>query len=235
MSLLQFQCRHRYASGFELDFAFEMRERVTALSGPSGSGKTTTLALIAGLVRPSSGYIRLADRVLLDTANGVHVRPERRGIGLVHQDHLLFPHLSVRRNLRYGLARQTRQTRKTRQPRREIALADVVEMLELKELLDRYPHTLSGGQRQRVALARAILRSPDLLLMDEPLSSLDIPLRDRVLAYVERAICEFAIPTLIVTHDDAVARRLASEIVYVRDGSTDSTATDRAADTVADA
>lgn len=212
MSFLHFHCRHSYPSGFAFDFAFEMRERVTALFGPSGSGKSTTLGLLAGLLRPCAGCIRLADRVLLDTAKGIRVRPEERGIGLVHQDHLLFPHVTVRRNLHYGLARR---------PRREIALADVLEMLELRELLDRYPHTLSGGQRQRVAVARAILRGPDLLLLDEPLSSLDVPLRDRVLAYLERAIREFAIPTLVVTHDLAVANRLASDVVYIRDGKRD--------------
>lgn len=207
MTLLHFQCRHRYPSGFELDFAFELRERVTALCGPSGSGKSTTLALIAGLLRPSAGFIQMADRVLLDTAKGVCVRPELRGIGFVHQDHLLFPHMSVRRNLRYGIARQRRR------PRPAVGLDIVVEMLELEHLLDRYPHTLSGGQKQRVALARAILRGPDLLLMDEPLSSLDVPLRDRVLAYLERAIRELDIPTLVVTHDRAIAARLASDVI----------------------
>lgn len=209
MSLLHFNCLHRYPTGFELDFAFEMTEGVTALFGPSGSGKSTTLALIAGLLRPSRGTIRLADRVLLDTARGVCVRPENRGIGFIHQEHLLFPHLTVKKNLQYGLRRR---------PRRRLALRDVVEILELEGFLDRYPHSLSGGQRQRVAIARAILRGPDLLLMDEPLSSLDEPLKDRILAYLEQVIAEFRIPTLLVTHDQTTALRLATEVVHLRDG-----------------
>jgi molybdate transport system ATP-binding protein len=218
MTLLEFQCRHRYPSGFTLDLSLEMREPVTALCGPSGSGKSTTLALVAGLLRPAAGLIRLADRVLLDTAKGTWVRPEQRGIGFIHQDHLLFPHLTVQRNLRYGFSRQTRQTRRKRGSRGAIAMSDVVETLELADLLERYPHTLSGGQRQRVAVARAILRGPDLLLMDEPVSSLDAPLRARVLDYLARAIAEFEIPALVVTHDAAVAERLAGEVVYVEDG-----------------
>src|SRR5206468_3923876 len=126
--------------------------------------------------------------------------PERRRIGVVFQDHLLFPHMTVEENLRFGLGRPSS---------RAIDMKRVVEILEIGELLPRQPHTLSGGQQQRVALGRAILRGPELLLMDEPLTALDEGLKDRVLGYLERAVAEWRIPTLFVSHDQADVRRLA--------------------------
>src|SRR5690606_35642680 len=155
--------------------------RVTALVGPSGAGKSTILSLIAGLLRPEFGTIRLEGRVLLDTAAQVCVAPEGRQIGLVFQDHLLFPHLTVEQNLRYGLRRR---------PARTIEFAKLVAILELEGLLQRSPRTLSGGQRQRVALGRAMLRGPELLLMDEPLTALDERLKVQILDYLKRAIYE---------------------------------------------
>src|SRR5262249_13542340 len=150
---------------------------VLGLFGPSGSGKSTVFALIAGILRPQEGVIRLADRVLVDTAAGVCLPPERRHIGVVFQGHLLFPHLTVRSNLQYG--RRVRHDR-------PMDLERVAEVLEIGALLDRRPGTLSGGQQQRVALGRALLRGPELLLMDEPLTGLDEGLKERVLTYLER-------------------------------------------------
>jgi molybdate transport system ATP-binding protein len=184
---------------------------VTALFGPSGSGKSTTLALIAGLVQPRYGRIVLGDRVLLSTSDHVCLRPESREIGFVFQDHLLFPHLTVSSNLRYGAKRR---------PVRQFEFQRVVEILELVSLLDRYPHTLSGGQRQRAALGRAILRGPELLLMDEPLTALDEGLKDRILNYLERVIAEYHIPTLFVSHDQTDVRRLADHVVVLEGGRT---------------
>src|SRR5436309_3594081 len=157
MSLLDFRCQLTYPSGFHLDAAFAMDHPVTAICGPSGSGKTSILSIIAGLRRPDQGTVRLGKRLLEDRANGVHVAPEKRRIGYVFQDQLLFPHLSVRRNLLYGWKRRAAEAR-------PVDFDRAVKILELTDCLERLPHTLSGGQRQRVALARALLCGPELLL-----------------------------------------------------------------------
>lgn len=200
MSALSFRARHRYRSGFQLEAAFELEEGVAALVGPSGSGKTTLLSVIAGVIRPDEGFVRLGDHTLLDTHHGIHVPPEQRQVGFVFQDQLLFPHLSVRGNLLYG---------QRRRPFRAVDLGRVVEVLDLKELLSRSPATLSGGEGQRVALGRAILRGPELLLLDEPLTGLDEPLKARILEYLERTFAEWKIPTLFVSHDPTQVERLA--------------------------
>src|SRR5262249_23562555 len=150
-------------------------------------------------------------RLLEDRATGIHLAPENRRIGYVFQDHLLFPHLTVGRNLLYGWNRRPRGAT-------AIEYRRVGEVLELRELLDRYPHTLSGGQRQRVALGRALLSAPELLLLDEPLVSLDAPLKDRVLDYVEQVLKEWKIPTLYVTHDSRDVQRLAQHVVHLNQG-----------------
>jgi len=182
MSLLSFQCRHRYRGGFDLDVRFELSDPVTSLFGPSGSGKTSLLGIIAGFLRPDAGRVLLGERVLLDTQQGICLRPEQRKIGVVFQDHLLFPHLKVEANLRYG--------QRHRRGRRSIEMDRVVDVMELGSLLDRYPSNLSGGERQRVAIGRALLSGPELLLMDEPLASLDASLKVRILAYLERVVDE---------------------------------------------
>ena len=207
MPRLHFDCRLRYPSGFTLAAAFTAADGVTALFGPSGSGKSTVFALIAGTQRPDAGAIRLGEQVL--AGDGVCLPPERRRIGVVFQDHRLFPHLSVRDNLCFGLGRAGA---------RPIALERVVDILEIGALLDRRPNTLSGGQQQRVSLGRAILRGPELLLMDEPLTALDEGLKDRVLAYLERVVAEWGVPTLFISHDQAEVRRLASQVVVLEAG-----------------
>jgi molybdate transport system ATP-binding protein len=206
---LSFDCRLRRPSGFELAMRFEAGTGVTALVGPSGSGKTTALSLIAGLLRPDAGSIRLNGSVLTDRAAGVFVRPEDRRVGCVFQEQLLFPHLSVRQNLLFGHGRRSS---------RPMDFGRVVSVLEIGELLSRRPDTLSGGQRQRVALGRALLRGPELLLMDEPLAALHVELKDRILTYLERAIQEWRIPTLVVSHDPADVRRLDDQVVVVDSG-----------------
>jgi molybdate transport system ATP-binding protein len=211
MPVLSFQCRHRYAGGFELDMSFEIAQHFTSLFGPSGSGKTSVLSIIAGLLRPRQGSVRLNDRILLDTADGVCMTPTSRDIGLVFQDALLFPHLTVERNLRYGQQHR-------RGPRRSVEFSRVVEVLELGSLLQRYPRNLSGGEKQRVALGRALLSGPELLMMDEPLASLDDPLKGRILGYLEGVVAEWAIPTLFVTHSQAEVRRAAEWVVVIDQG-----------------
>jgi molybdate transport system ATP-binding protein len=211
MSLLEFKCRLRYPSGFQLDASFSMDQPVTAICGPSGSGKTSILSIIAGLRRLDEGSVRMGSRLLDDRSAGIHLPPEKRRIGYVFQDQLLFPHLSVRHNLLYGWKRRPRGIE-------SVDYRRVGEVLELTDLADRYPHTLSGGQRQRVALGRALLSAPQLLLLDEPLVSLDAPLKDRVLDYVEQVLREWHIPTLYVTHDMRDVKRLAQQVILLEQG-----------------
>jgi molybdate transport system ATP-binding protein len=223
MSRLEFDCRLRYPTGFQLDARFTTESLVTALVGPSGSGKTSILSMIAGLRRPDSGRIRLVDlngrdgqakqgeRVLYDSAAAINLQPERRRVGYVFQDHLLFPHLSVRENLRYGMERRAADAR-------SFAIEEVVEVLELGELLTRPPPTLSGGQRQRVALGRALLCGPDLLLMDEPLASVHQELKGQLLEFLRRSVERWHVPTIYVTHDPAEAATVAGGTVRVEAG-----------------
>ncbi len=193
---------------FHLEVAFEAGDGVTALFGPSGSGKTTVVELIAGLRRPDRGRVRLGDRTLLDTAARVHLPPEARRVGVVFQDHRLLPHRDVAGNLAFA----------ARAAGRTVDVDRVVEVLDLGPLLARRPATLSGGERQRVAIGRALMRGPDLLLLDEPLASVDAPRRRRVLAFLERVLEAWRIPSILVTHDQEEVRRLARTTVLLEDG-----------------
>jgi molybdate transport system ATP-binding protein len=198
---------------FSLAARFSTPAPVVALFGRSGSGKTTIVQAIAGLVTPVSGRIRVGEETLFDGAAGVNLPPERRRIGYVFQDALLFPHLTVRGNLEYG-------ERLTPPAERYADRAHVVGLLGLASLLERRPAGLSGGERQRVAIGRALLASPRLLLMDEPLASLDIPRKAEILAYVEILRDEFAIPIVYVSHSIEEVTRLADHMVLVSDGGT---------------
>ncbi len=211
MSLLEFECQHRYPGGFALDLRLNLEAHFAALFGPSGSGKTSILSMIAGLTSPQQGRICVAGQTLLDTATGHCLPPESRNVGLVFQDSLLFPHLTVESNLRYG-------QRWRKHKRRTLDFERVVEVLEIGSLRGRYPESLSGGERQRVGLGRALLSGPELLLMDEPLASLDAPLKARILAYLERVVAEWHIPTLFVTHAQAEVRRAADWVVLIENG-----------------
>ncbi|HEX4142813.1 MAG TPA: molybdenum ABC transporter ATP-binding protein [Pirellulales bacterium] len=209
-SLLALDCHFRYPEGFGLEVKFEASAGITALFGPSGAGKTTALALIAGILRPDSGTIRLGDRVLVDTEAGVFLPPEQRRIGVVFQEGRLFPHLSVRENLTFSRRAKTSP----------ITLPRVVEILEIGGLVDQRPERLSGGERQRVALGRALLSDPRLLVMDEPVSALDEPLKQRVLDCLARVVAEWHLPALFVSHDSADVRRLADRVVLIAAGRT---------------
>jgi molybdate transport system ATP-binding protein len=209
MPQLSVDVRFSHRSGFAIDVKFEAGDGVTALFGPSGSGKSTVLHVIAGILHPSDGFIRLGERTLVDTSAGVNLPPEQRLIGIVFQDHLLFPHMSVRRNLTFGMGRRGG---------RPMNLDRVVEILEIGELLNRAPSTLSGGQRQRVAIGRAMLRGPQLLLLDEPLAALDRALKDRVLDYLKRALREWAIPTLFVSHEKHDVEKISDHVVSIESG-----------------
>jgi molybdate transport system ATP-binding protein len=182
---------------------------VTALFGPSGAGKTTLAHAIAGLV-PADGFIELDGEVLLDTQRGIHVPCERRRIGCVFQDARLFPHLSVLNNLRYGLQRAAGPT--------YAHWDEVMALLGLDALLQRRPHQLSGGEKQRVALGRALLAQPRLLLLDEPLASIDRARRDDVLPYLELLRDRYQLPMLYVSHQYDEVLRLANFVVLLDGG-----------------
>jgi molybdate transport system ATP-binding protein len=196
---------------FRFQAAFEAGAGITALFGPSGSGKTTAIRLIAGLERPDTGRIVVDGVTLLDTQAGIDLPPHRRGVGLVFQEDLLLPHLSVRHNLTYG--RFFARRRET-----PIGFDPVVEMLGIGHLLERRPQTLSGGERQRVAIGRALLAAPRLLLMDEPLASLDRGRKLEILPFIERLRDAFAIPVIYVSHAIGEVTRLASQVVRIESG-----------------
>lgn len=209
MTTLTFRCEHLYRTGFRLDAEFVAREGVTALFGPSGSGKSTIVSLIAGLLRPQRGRIGLGTRTLVDTASRVWLPPEQRHVGLVFQDHCLFPHLTVRENLEYGFRRRRQHP---------ADLSHIAEILEIDALLARAPATLSGGERQRVALGRALLSSPELLLLDEPLAALDRPLQIRILQSLRTILAERPLVTLMVTHDPSQIQALDAPVIEMKAG-----------------
>ncbi len=197
---------------FRLDARFTADVRgVTALFGPSGSGKTSIVAAIAGLTRPEGGRIRVDGVTFFDAAAGVFVKPEGRRVGYVFQDARLFPHMTVRDNLLYGW-------RRVPAAERRIALEPVVALLGLDHLVDRRPGRLSGGEKQRVALGRALLAQPRLLLLDEPMASLDAQRKAEILPYIERLRDELAIPIVLVSHAIEEVVRLADTLVLVKDG-----------------
>ncbi len=182
-----------------LGAAFKAGEGATVLFGPSGAGKTTILMMIAGLLRPDRGHVRVGGRSLFEAEKKVNMRPHRRRAGVVFQDTRLFPHLTVRANLRYGAARG-------------VDPAPTATMLDIGNLLDRWPRALSGGEARRVAIARALLSDPDFLLLDEPTASLDGTRREDVLRAIENLRDERRLPILMVTHDRAEAERIGTVV-----------------------
>ncbi|MEE3650946.1 MULTISPECIES: molybdenum ABC transporter ATP-binding protein ModC [unclassified Brenneria] len=180
---------------------------ITAVFGVSGAGKTSLINAIVGLTQPRSGRIVLNDRVLVDTRRRISLPPEKRHVGYVFQDARLFPHYRVRGNLRYGMAAHMSQQ-----------FDDIVALLGIEHLLHRYPLTLSGGEKQRVAIGRALLTAPELLLMDEPLASLDLPRKRELLPYLERLAKEVNIPILYVSHSMEEILRLADRVLVLDQG-----------------
>ncbi|MBF0279538.1 MAG: molybdenum ABC transporter ATP-binding protein [SAR324 cluster bacterium] len=198
-------------SQFQLEFKQILQPGVTALFGKSGVGKTTLLNIIAGLDQPDQGRILLNRQVLFDSGARVNQSPAARRIGYVFQDSRLFPHLSVKKNLVYGY----REMRGIEHP---LHLDKVVTLLELEDLLPRYPGRLSMGEKQRVAIGRALLRQPSLLLMDEPLASLDAPRKIQILPFLKRVCDELEIPILYVSHLLDEIMHLAHHMAFITDG-----------------
>jgi molybdate transport system ATP-binding protein len=182
---------------FTLEVSLELHAHTTALYGPSGAGKTSLLEVIAGLRKPTSGSVILGDRDV------TQLPPRLRRVGYVPQDDALFPHMTVRQNIFYASKSDTHA---------------VVDVLELAPALDRSVKQLSGGERKRVALARALLSDPELLLLDEPLSGVDVALRDRVLEYLVRVREEFPVPAIYVTHQMEEVEAICDELVFIERG-----------------
>lgn len=202
---------HARLGSFVLDAELQTpASGVTGLFGPSGSGKTSLLRCLAGLTR-ADGHVRLAAHTWQDATTGVFVPPHRRGVGYVAQQGDLFPHLSVRANLRYGWRRVPERERR-------LDWQDVVDWVSLGPLLDRHVSRLSGGERQRVALGRALLASPRLLLLDEPVSALDEPSRHEVLSCLNDVFRRLEVPVLYVSHSLTEVARMAERLVWLVDG-----------------
>jgi molybdate transport system ATP-binding protein len=192
---------------FTLAAACASTARSLVLFGPSGSGKTTLVEVIAGLRRPDRGHVRVGGRELFSSAAGIDVPVHRRHVGYVPQDLALFPHMNVRRNVMYGAGRGA-----------ALNFDRVTSVLEIGGLLPRAVHDLSGGERQRVALARALMSSPDLLLMDEPLASVDVPLRRRIVPYLQRVRDDLRVPVVYVSHDEEEVRAIGEWILTLERG-----------------
>jgi molybdate transport system ATP-binding protein len=191
---------------FPLRVAALLASRVTAVMGPSGAGKTSLLDAIAGLRAVAAGRIAIDDDVLVDTAASRWLEPQHRRVGYVPQDAGLFPHLTVRENVLFGVRGETAPA------------AHAIEALEIGHLVGRYPVSLSGGEKQRVALARALATRPRVLLLDEPLAALDVGLRERIVPYLMRVRDEWATPMLYVTHNVGEALALAGEVLLLEAG-----------------
>ncbi|MEB3790044.1 ATP-binding cassette domain-containing protein [Acinetobacter sp. IK40] len=193
---------------FCLDQRFQSDQTVIGLFGASGSGKTTILHSIAGLIRPQSGWIKIQDQIWFDQDQNIHLSTQQRRVGLVFQDAQLFPHKNVKQNLLFGFKHIAPQ-------QRQFEVDYIVELLKLGHLLERMPIKLSGGEKQRVALGRALLYSPQLLLLDEPLSALDTAHKAEIIPFFQRVKQEIKIPMLYVSHDHAEIEQLSKTIWYL--------------------
>jgi molybdate transport system ATP-binding protein len=206
------RCRIPLAN-FELDIDASFTARVTSIFGPSGSGKTTLLDAIAGLKEIASGEIEIASKVLFSSEREINCSPQERRVGYVPQEGALFPHLSVRQNILFGAPRNGADGNSSAS-----TMDHALDVLEIRNLLDRPVTRLSGGEIQRVALARAILSGPQLLLLDEPLAALDIGLKEKILPYLARVRDEFGLPIIYVTHNMTEVLTLADWVLMIRQG-----------------
>jgi len=213
-SRLAFDLERRHAGGPTIRAALTEElapGQVLVLFGPSGSGKTTVMRCLAGIDRPDAGFIRFGGESWFDGAARIHVPPQRRRVGLLFQDHALFPHLSVEANVGYGLHGLPAPEQRER-------VGETASLLGIQDLLTRRPGQLSGGQRQRVALARAIAPRPRLLLLDEPLSALDAPTREELRGELRALLHRIGVPSVVVTHDRVEALGLGDRLAVLAEG-----------------
>lgn len=195
-------------SNFKLDINCRLDEEITGIFGPSGAGKTTFLKALAGLQDPDKGEIVVLDRLLFDSSKGLNLPPEKRKIGYVFQEGRLFPHLTVIQNLNYGV-----------HDRKDIThFREITEMLKITEILSSKISQISGGQAQRVAIGRALLSKPDILILDEPFSSLDKKLRQHIISSLKPLITKFKLPVLVVSHELADLLMLSENLLIIKDG-----------------
>ena len=207
---LEFELKLRQGS-FNLDVAGQFSNGITAVFGPSGAGKSTLLACLAGMAEPDDGFIKLDGQTLFSSSERVRTPPQTRRVVTVFQDGMLFPHKTVRENIEYGY-------RMTPIAQRTVDLDELCKFLRIDELLYRYPETLSGGERQRVALARSTATSPRLLLLDEPVASLDLALRNEVVSYLRQVHERYAIPMVYVSHSLSDVMALAANALVLERG-----------------
>jgi molybdate transport system ATP-binding protein len=198
-------------NGFALHAAWEMQNEILVLFGHSGAGKSMTLELIAGLREPDDGFIRSGEKVLFDRLAGINLSPQQRSMGYVFQDRVLFPHMTVYANIAYGLRGASREEKTAR-------VEEMISLLHLEGVAGKYPSEISGGQKQRVTLARSLIGRPDCLLLDEPFSALDNPLRQEMWQLLRGVQSRFRIPVVLVTHDLFEAFTLADQVVVYDSG-----------------
>lgn len=212
-------CKHEFPDGFDIDIDLSCEIQAMALFGPSGSGKTTILSTIAGIFTPNIARVAIDKQTIADTEKNIWTPIEQRSIGVTPQHSLLFEHKTVRENLEFGMPKR-RKWKNTSLIvyQKKIDFDDVVEVLDLKRLLHRYPNNLSGGEQRRVAIGRAILSQPRLLILDEPLSALDHILQNRIMLYLKNIIDIWRIPTIIITHNTKVVHELADSVVVMDRG-----------------
>ncbi len=201
----------KYFSGFQCRVAFILKTEKCGVFGQSGSGKTTLMHILAGLLRPDKGFIRLNGTTLFDSERKINLPPDKRRVGVVFQHAHLFPHMSVQKNLFYGLKRIPRQER-------NIDPEQLIRILQVEPLLQRDVAKLSGGERQRVALGRSILACPHLILLDEPLSGLDGTLKYQIIPHLQQVFAEFSIPLLFISHSLQELRMMTEEVLVMGQG-----------------
>ena len=196
---------------FDLDVKFESGDGITILSGASGAGKTTTLRLIAGILTPDAGRIEIGGRLYFDSANRSDIPIQERRVGYVFQDYALFPHLTAIRNVEYGIRLSDKNARRKK-------ASEMLELFRISAVAERVPRDISGGEQQRVALARALASDPEILLLDEPLSAVDVETRISLLDEIEAVQRTTGIPVLYVTHNEAEGERLGMHRVVLDHG-----------------
>jgi len=206
--VLEFDIKHSRRD-FLMSLSGCFTSGITGIYGPSGAGKTSFFDLISGLENPDEGYILLGGKILADRKQNLFLPPGKRKLGVVFQDKLLFPHLTVKKNLSFGLPYAGSKT---------LSVSQVAEWLDLTKIMNSFPHQISGGEQQRTAVGRALLCGPDLLLLDEPFNAVDSSRRDVILPYLKNLHREMKIPMLIISHDLPDLERLADEIYFMDEG-----------------